>query len=208
MKEPASPARKRGRPRTGTPSGREILLAAAMRAFARHGFEGTSLRTIADDAGVDMALTARLFGSKLDLWKAVVESLAQSQADHREHIRQIVEAPDATPSRSMVRFIRLFADISFQFPELCCFFMQEISNPGERLEMIQAVLIRPFTELSLPIVEAAMRAGAIRAQNPELFLKMLFAAISTPMILFRDADMETMRDSLANEAITILMRSD
>ncbi len=55
-------ARPRGRRPTGVVSGREVLLAAALSAFARNGYEATSLRTIAADADVEKALVARLYG--------------------------------------------------------------------------------------------------------------------------------------------------
>jgi hypothetical protein len=47
-----------------------------LRAFAQSGYEGTHLRRIAADPGVDGALIAHHVGSQLDLSKAVVGSLA------------------------------------------------------------------------------------------------------------------------------------
>jgi AcrR family transcriptional regulator len=46
------------------------LLEAARARFARYGFERTSLRDIAADAGVDQALVIRYFGSKEKLFAA------------------------------------------------------------------------------------------------------------------------------------------
>lgn len=42
--------------------GKESLMPVAIRHFSRYGDEGTSLRRIAAEAEVDMALIARLFG--------------------------------------------------------------------------------------------------------------------------------------------------
>jgi AcrR family transcriptional regulator len=72
----------RGRRRTGEISGREALLKAALQAFSRHGYEGVSLRSLASEASVDMALVARIFGSKGELWRAVIGQLAARQVDH------------------------------------------------------------------------------------------------------------------------------
>jgi AcrR family transcriptional regulator len=51
---------------------REQILAAARGSFARHGFEGTSMRAVAGTAGVDPALVRRFFGTKEDLLVAAL----------------------------------------------------------------------------------------------------------------------------------------
>ena len=54
--------------RTGRRPGRqdtkEAILAAARHAFAENGFDGTSIRNIAANAGVDPALVHHYFGPK------------------------------------------------------------------------------------------------------------------------------------------------
>ncbi|NGP17013.1 TetR/AcrR family transcriptional regulator [Devosia aurantiaca] len=50
----------------------ERLLLAARRRFADQGFELTTVREIADDAGVNVALISRYFGGKEDLFARAV----------------------------------------------------------------------------------------------------------------------------------------
>lgn len=52
---------------------RELVLAAATRAFARSGYAGTSTDTVAREAGVSQPYVVRLFGSKLELFLEVFE---------------------------------------------------------------------------------------------------------------------------------------
>lgn len=63
--------------RTGRPAGgtrnREAILAAAARHFSELGYDRTSLRAVAAEAGVDQALIAHYFGSKHELFVAAVE---------------------------------------------------------------------------------------------------------------------------------------
>lgn len=63
--------------RTGRPPGstrnREAILAAAARQFSELGYDRTSMRAIAAEAGVDQALIAHYFGSKQQLFIAAVE---------------------------------------------------------------------------------------------------------------------------------------
>ncbi len=62
----------RGRRPAGSGT-REAILAAASRAFGEQGYPRTTLRGIARDAGVDTRLVTHYFGSKQDLFVAVVE---------------------------------------------------------------------------------------------------------------------------------------
>ena len=54
---------------------RTRLLQAATDAFAEYGYEGASLRTIADNARVSFQLITYYFGSKEELWVATVNYL-------------------------------------------------------------------------------------------------------------------------------------
>jgi AcrR family transcriptional regulator len=62
----------RGRRPAGSGT-REAILAAASRAFAEQGYPRTTMRAIARDAGVDTRLVTHYFGTKQDLFVAVVE---------------------------------------------------------------------------------------------------------------------------------------
>jgi AcrR family transcriptional regulator len=62
----------RGR-RPGPSGTRDAILAAARRQFSEQGYDRTSLRGIAAEAGVDPALVTHFFGSKQRLFVEVVE---------------------------------------------------------------------------------------------------------------------------------------
>jgi len=68
---PGRPGRS-GR-RRGTSGTRAAILAAARTRFAAHGFDKTSIRSVAADAGVDPALVHHYFGTKQQLFAAAVE---------------------------------------------------------------------------------------------------------------------------------------
>jgi AcrR family transcriptional regulator len=60
-----------GRSRDAAAS-KDSLLQAAQTLFGQQGFEGTTIREIGEQAGVDAALIARYFGSKAHLYIAAV----------------------------------------------------------------------------------------------------------------------------------------
>lgn len=61
----------RGR-RTGRPDTRAEILAVARRRFLADGYQAVTLRAIAEDAGVDVALISYYFGSKKGVFGAVL----------------------------------------------------------------------------------------------------------------------------------------
>src|SRR5690242_7071867 len=58
--------------RPGESRTREDIAAAAARQFAELGYDRTTLRSVAQAAGVDAALVARFYGSKQQLFASVV----------------------------------------------------------------------------------------------------------------------------------------
>jgi AcrR family transcriptional regulator len=69
----AQPRNGRSGRRPGQSGAREAILAAARARFSEAGFDKTSIRAVAADAGVDPALVHHYFGSKQKLFAAVVE---------------------------------------------------------------------------------------------------------------------------------------
>src|SRR5882724_3417897 len=69
--------RKKSVKKTGTKPGKERILDAAERLFARHGFYGVSVRDITEEAGVDVALVSYHFGGKRELFTAVFQRRAE-----------------------------------------------------------------------------------------------------------------------------------
>ncbi|MGN2640117.1 TetR/AcrR family transcriptional regulator [Nocardia takedensis] len=81
-------ARRPGR-RPGRSGAREAILDAARERFARNGFDNTSIRAIAGDAGVDPALVHHYFGTKRQLFVAV----AHLPIDPETPLRTVLAAP-------------------------------------------------------------------------------------------------------------------
>ncbi len=67
------------RPRNAAAT-REAILQSALAAFSRHGYDGIGVREIARAAGVTAVLVNRYFGSKEELFAAVVETAFAGRA--------------------------------------------------------------------------------------------------------------------------------
>lgn len=78
---------------------REAILNAAEALFARHGYDGVTLRAIASRANVDVALANYHFGPKRDLFDAVLMRRAEILNDWRSEALDaaIAQAAPAAP---------------------------------------------------------------------------------------------------------------
>ncbi len=205
---PREKALRGRRPRSATP-GREALLRAALAHFARHGYEATSLRSLALEAEVDVALVARLFGSKAELWVAVVDQLVTLQTMHLERLGQLTHLCQQQPREALQGLIQLFADLSYEIPAFAAFLMHEMSNPGERVKMLIKRLVTPFRSACTPVLQAAIKSGHLRATDPDMVFGMLISAIAVPMggpgIVGKGPRLTAkLRDEIAREAIRML----
>jgi AcrR family transcriptional regulator len=93
---------RRGR-RPGPSTTRAEILAAARSLFGTNGYEGTTLRSVADAAGVDPALVARAYGGKDGLFRAAVAW----PWDPAEVVPRVAAGPR---SRAGYRITRLVVD--------------------------------------------------------------------------------------------------
>ena len=71
---------KTGR-RPGGESSRGAVLEAARSRFARYGYDGTTIRSVAADAGVDPALVMHFYGSKEGLFAAAILDIHTSSLE-------------------------------------------------------------------------------------------------------------------------------
>jgi TetR/AcrR family transcriptional regulator len=173
--------RGRGRPRRSEDPKQDEILRAALRAFAQCGYEGTNLRRIAADADVDVALIPHHFGSKLDLWKATVDSLATRLSGVTEEMPGAFSDTDVAGRirRALRRYIETISDM----PELGMVVTQEMQFSGERRDYVYDRLVKPRHDQLVPLIREAIAAGVIRPQDPDLLFFLLVTSISTSMAI-------------------------
>jgi AcrR family transcriptional regulator len=85
------------------------ILQAAARAFARTGFASTSMDDVATEAGISRLIVYRHFGSKEELYRAVLE---QVRARLKERIDGAIERPEpgAFPFSALIDVAREYPD--------------------------------------------------------------------------------------------------
>ena len=77
---------------------KQRILDAAESMFGTHGFDGTTLRSIVKEAGVNLALVSYHFGSKEELFQAVVARMAQPIIEGQLAALKQIEVTEESPS--------------------------------------------------------------------------------------------------------------
>ena len=118
---------KRG-PRSG-PDGatREALLEAAFKEFTYHGFDRATTRQIAKAANVDPAMVNYRFGSKEDLWLAVLEDIKTQSSPYIREARELIQDPD--PERSIKALMQVILRVGVEKPMIIHDDFQRIHDP-------------------------------------------------------------------------------
>jgi AcrR family transcriptional regulator len=106
----SAPARPRRGRRPGTSGSRQAILDAARARFAKDGYALTTIRGIAADAGVDAALVMQFFGSKDELFAAVMSITPHAVA-------RVTSAFDGPVENLGERLTRAYLDVWEGEPE-------------------------------------------------------------------------------------------
>ncbi|SCE34726.1 transcriptional regulator, TetR family [Streptomyces sp. IgraMP-1] len=112
--------RRRGRPSLrsaeGTPAARDRILAAAREEFSARGYDKTSIRRIAQAAGVDPALVHHYFGTKDEIFAAAVDLSLALPA--KELPALLADGPDGVGERVARLFLGFWEDPRTRGPVL------------------------------------------------------------------------------------------
>lgn len=152
----ATPKLRRGR-RPGPSNTRQSVLEAARARFASDGFAGTTIRLVATDAGVDVAQVMQFFGSKEELFAAVMAVPASAL----ERFNTLFEGPDEHIGERVVRaFLMAWEGVPEESEPLMATLRGAVVNEQARAQL------RDFIQSRLQVgalerfgADAALRAG-------------------------------------------------
>ena len=145
--------RGRGRPKDTDSDTSAAISRAALQRFAAQGFEATSLREIAGDAGVDVALISYRFGGKQGLWKDIV---SQAGADLSVALeRASVDSEEASAQHRLDHSARAFLAYLLDRPEVPRLLLRDITIDSDRSQWLLETLSLPLHKHFIALAQAA-----------------------------------------------------
>jgi TetR/AcrR family transcriptional regulator len=170
-----------GRPRTeDAPATREQILDAAFRAFATHGYDGVSVRTLNRELGVSHNLIHQRYRSKQALWYAAVDRAFGSQ------VAELAATFDPTltdPLDQLNHAIRQFLLYSAEHPELLGLMNIEGRVESERLDYIYNNFVAPALAPLGRLLEFLTSQGRIRPISLRALLFLIGHGAAAPFTL-------------------------
>jgi TetR/AcrR family transcriptional regulator len=155
------------------------ILVTALKVFANAGFHKASLRDIAALAGTTHNLIRHYFGSKDDLWKAVVD---YKIGLHSDSLRQIIkEAGSTDPVDLLKLFIKAFVSYTAKNSELSKIFLSDYGSNSPHMDYLRKKQ-KVFLDITYPIFKKVQEKGYFKDLNHESFATYLIVLVETPIV--------------------------
>ncbi|MFC1890978.1 TetR/AcrR family transcriptional regulator [Thermodesulfobacteriota bacterium] len=154
------------------------ILIAALKVFAKEGFPDAKLRVIAAKAGVTHNLIRHHFGSKDDLWKAVVDYGLKLREDR---LKQIIDLGQSTaPVELFKKLIRSHVIFAAENAELAKILMHSNSRTSPHLDYI-INRQKDVHRLAEPFFKKCKACGYFKGLDHDSFSVYMRAIAETPI---------------------------
>ena len=159
-----------GEIRAGARNRRRILQAATAQ-FARTGYSGTTIDSIAAGAGVPRANVYYYFASKAEIYRAIVDDLIAGWDDALGHIRQ-----DAAPADALTAYVRAKLEHARRNGAESRLFALEILGGAPFLRKADREHMRQATRGAAAIVDHWVKEGRLKSVDPRHLFILLWSA--------------------------------
>jgi len=151
------------------------ILRSAEKIFATKGFSGSSMDSIAKEAGLSKQNLIYYFPSKKALYRSVLENVI----DLWMNKMALIETPGASPSEVMKQYVSQKLELSRDNPDASKVFAHEIINGAPMLKDYLLTRVKPQFERDVAIVNDWIAKGLVKPISAEHLFFTIWAATQT-----------------------------
>lgn len=169
---------------------REQLINAAEELFAEKGFDGTSVRDIAQKADVNLAMISYYFGSKEKLLLVLIEQRFSSSA---ELLEEMVKNKELSSWEKIEKVIEYYVEKILNGRKFHAIINQEYNTDRSReiIDLITSIKMKNYSLIN-QIIEEGVQKGEFRKIDTEMTMASMMGTINSAInsknvycILFR-----------------------
>jgi TetR/AcrR family transcriptional regulator len=150
------------------------ILGAGEKVFARAGLHGATMAAIADEAGLPKANLHYYFGSKADLYKAV---LSRTLRDWLVPLDALL--PEADPAQALETYIRAKMAMSAQRPDASRVFANELLHGAAVVGALMRGELRAKVQQKAAVIDSWVAAGRMAPVDATHLFFTIWAATQT-----------------------------
>jgi TetR/AcrR family transcriptional regulator len=147
-----------------------LILRAAERQFALHGFRGTTTEGIANEAGLPKANVHYYFKTKANLYRQVLKGILEDWMDAAAAFES-----DQDPERALTLYVRAKMQFSRQRPYGSRVWASEIMRGAPVMERFLGTTLKTWVNARVRTIRSWISDGKIRPVDPESLLYMIWA---------------------------------
>ncbi|MEL6182177.1 MAG: TetR/AcrR family transcriptional regulator [Myxococcota bacterium] len=184
---------------------RERILTEAARLFAHKGYAATSVREITQAAGATNPMMYYYFGSKAELYEAI---LSESMCSLSDRVEAILERQDQSFQERLVELVVYHFELVVERPDAARLFFRVFFGPDEEQQLIAGM--RQMSEahecLMARAIEEAQARNELRPCSWRMVEMLLGGMVMHPILKYLDhEDVELNRETA--EALVELFMS-
>jgi AcrR family transcriptional regulator len=181
---------------------RDRILRAAANLYARNGFRGTSIREVAEAAGVTKPLVLYHFESKEKLFSAL---LREAVARCRREAEETLASPGSAAER-LQGLLRAHVCQAREAPEVAAFAYDVMTMPGMLpLGFEYRSEGHEFFDIYVRLIEEGQQRGEFREADPVVMAAALFGALRLYAAAVLAGDVERIPEGLEDDLFDLLM---
>lgn len=163
---------------------KQQIIQTAERLFASSGFDGTSVRDIAEQAGVNLAMISYYFGSKLKLMEAIFE---ERSSNIKARVESLLQNSELDPLQKMEMLVEEYVDRVMEkqqfFKIMIC---EQVVNKNHVIIQLINDLKLKNAETITRLIKDGQKKGAFKKNIDVILMMSTMMGTLTQIIISQD----------------------